>query len=642
MASLQFTDFSSPEGFASKSLATENTVEPGPIVRELIQNSLDAGHLADRSQVKVSFAFENVATENLPGIEEYKEAFHAAKKTHRNHLENVRAQVSRIENSLAAQTVSVLNVRDNGVGLNSERMNSLLGDGTTSKNEAGSAGSYGLGHFTAFPASNLHFILYGGVMKDSTRVASSHAILASHEIGGEVKGKDGYLIKNVRRNRVHNRYVFPTNGEIPYQIGSQLDVIEKEHESGSVISITAFNDFLEEDRDSSVKAILATAAKHFSPAIHKGSLVIEVTKEDGSTPEVLDRESLGSVIEENIRGQKRGKDKLSPTNAYNAYETLVSGERREVETSFGKTTLCIRQSPRDTIQINLFRSGMWITNDLPRNKRGNYSDYKPFNALVLIDPPCEAFELVRKSEGEKHLDVSRKRLIDEQRKKFDKFWGEIREKIAESLERSEADEYSPSTFMLIPPEMDEKKSSRRGRAPKPSHIETTIELEEVPESTSSYEESEDSVIHPDNTNHTPNSGGKHVEPNEEPGKLPSFNRGGRTADVVTAAKFDSGKVKLVVRSNEYLANAGVRLSLDTGTDASCEKPLGDQFLPFKKCAEVDGNPVEDDSYREGREGALELLIGAMKKDQARTVVFLLLHKLPKDAVIKVNVVSRER
>ena len=50
--SLIFTGFSTAEGFASKTLATENSVAPGPIVRELIQNSLDAGQLAGQDQVR--------------------------------------------------------------------------------------------------------------------------------------------------------------------------------------------------------------------------------------------------------------------------------------------------------------------------------------------------------------------------------------------------------------------------------------------------------------------------------------------------------------------------------------------------------------------------------------------------------------
>lgn len=637
LASLQFTGLSSPEGFASKSLATENTVEPGPIVRELIQNSLDAGQLAGREQVEVCFVLEEVETRDLPGIEDYARAFEAAKETHKGNLGNVEAQISRMEKSLKAKAVKILNVRDNGIGLDPEKMNSLLGDGTTSKNEGGMAGSYGLGHFTAFPASNLHFVLYGGVTEDSTRTASAHAILASHEIDGGARGKDGFLIKSIHEERVRDRYVFPTNGEIPPLLDSQLDVIERDHGSGSVISITAFNNFLEDDEDSSVKAILTTAAMHFSPAIHNGFLVVEVVRKNGSAREVLDRQSLGSIIQQNRKGRRSGEDKLSPRNAYNAYETLVRGERREVETSFGKVALCIRQSHQDTTQINLFRSGMWISNNLPRNRRYNYSDYKQFNALVLINPPSEAFDLVRLSEGEKHLDINSKRLVDEQRIRFDSFWGEIRDRITESLEKSEADEFSPNVFILTPPERKEPKSSVRRKPSTPEAPETNLE-EQVPEPTFSPTDPEGPI------DPGPGPGPrkeKPAGPGGEPGDVPSFNRSGRVADVLTAAKFDSERVRLVIRSNEDMINAGVRLCLDNGADASCEKPVADQFIPFGKNAMLDGVPLKDDSYRKGREGVLELLIGAIAKGQTRTVTLPLVSVLPQDAVVKVNIVSRE-
>lgn len=637
-ASLQFTGLSSPEGFASKSLATENTVSPGPIVRELIQNSLDAGQLAGREQVEVCFALEEVETRDLPGIEDYAKAFEAAKETYKGNLGNVEAQIFRMEKSLKAKSVRILNVRDNGIGLDPEKMNSLLGDGTTSKNEGGMAGSYGLGHFTAFPASNLHFVLYGGVTKDLTRIASAHAILASHEIDGEARGKDGFLIKSIHEERVRNRYVFPTNGEISPLLDSQLDIIERDHGSGSVISITAFNNFLEGDENSSAKAILATAAMHFSPAIHNGSLVVEVVRQSGSVREILNKQLLGKIIQENREGRRSGEDKLSPRNAYNAYETLVRGVKREIETSFGKITLCIRQSHQDTTQINLFRSGMWITNNLPRNRRYNYSDYKHFNALVLINPPSEAFDLVRLSEGEKHLDINSKRLVDEQKARFDSLWGEVRGRITESLEKSEAEEYSPNVFILTPPERKTPRSPGRSKTPKSEPAEIDL-VEQVPEPTFSPADPE-GPIHPD-PGPGPHNPKEPAGPGDEPGKVPSFNRSGRVADVLTTAKFDSERVRLVIRSNEDMANAGVRLCLDNGADASCEKPVADQFIPFEKKATLDGLLLEDNSYREGREGALELLIGAITKGQTRTVTIPLESVLPQDAVVKVNIVSRE-
>ena len=637
-SSLVFTGFSTAEGFASKTLATENSVAPGPIIRELIQNSLDAGQLTGQDQVRVSFVFEELATKDLPGIEEYRKAFDAALKTHEGHIENAQAQISRIKKSLQAQTVKILNVFDNGIGLDTARMNSLLGDGTTSKSEQESAGSYGLGHFTAFPASNLQFILYGGVTGNSKRTASAHVILASHKINGDLKGKDGFFIKDTLQT-VRNRYVFPSNGEIPAFLDSQLDIIKKDGDSGSVVVITAFNDFLEADEDSCVETILSTAAKHFFPSIRSGRLVVSVSRKSGTR--VLDKSSLGDIISKNIKNTRTG-DPLSNSKAYSAYQTLVLSDERVVETSYGSVIIHIRQSTQERTRINLFRSGMWITDSLPRNRQSNYSGYKPFNALVLIDPPSEAFKLVRKSEGEKHLDISVKRLTDEDGKNFNVLFEEIRSKIIEGLEKSEAQVYSPADFMLINPVGDGVRSSKRKKSYQNDQDQSSIPLvEEVDESTSSLHESESpGEYQPGGGNETDTD--KNRVPVDEPGRTPSFNRSGRDADVLTVARSEGSRVTLAIRSNEDLTNAGVRLTLDNGADASCQKPIQERFIQFKREALVDGYLLGEDDYRGERGKDFELLIGPIMKDQSKTVIIPLLNALSEEAVIKVNVVSRSK
>ena len=636
--SLTFTGFSTAEGFASKTLATENSVAPGPIIRELIQNSLDAGQLSGRDQTRVLFAFEELATKDLPGIEEYRKAFQAALKTHEGHLENAQAQISRIEKSLKAQTVKVLNVLDNGIGLDTVRMNSLLGDGTTSKSEQESAGSYGLGHFTAFPASNLQFILYGGVTSDSKRTVSAHSILASHEIDQELKGKDGFLIKDTLQT-VRNRYVFPGNGEVPPFLDSQLDIIERDSGSGSIVAITAFNDFLEDNEDSCVETILSTAAKHFFPSIRSGRLVVSVTRSSGTR--VLDKSSLGDIISRNIKNTRTG-DPLSNSKAYSAYQTLVFSGERVVKTSYGKITIHIRQSTQERTRINLFRSGMWITDSLPRNRQGNYPGYKPFNALVLIDPPSEAFKLVRKSEGEKHLEISANRLADEDRKNFNNLFSEIRDKIIEGLEKSETQVYSPADFMLINPIGDGLKSSKRRKAYQNDQNRNLIPLvEEVEESTSSLRMGENEEEYQPGDGNKTDTDKKRV-PADERGSNPSFNRSGREADVLTVARVKDSRVTLSIRSNEDLANAGVRLTLDSGADASCQKPIQERFIQFKRETLVDGRLLGEDSYRGEGGKDFELLIGPIAKNQSRTVIASFLDELSEAAVVKVNVVSRSK
>ena len=79
---------------------------------------------------------------------------------------------------------------DNGVGLNEQRMNALLSDGLSVK-EGGATGTYGNGHSTAIPASDLRYVLYGGVTADGQKTGAGHAVIASHLAEGEAAPSGG-------------------------------------------------------------------------------------------------------------------------------------------------------------------------------------------------------------------------------------------------------------------------------------------------------------------------------------------------------------------------------------------------------------------------------------------------------------------
>ena len=216
-AALKFLASGTPEGFASKAVSSDNDANPSVIVRELIQNSLDAA-TPPGSQVRVTFVFTELAVSEIPGIDAYRAAFDAAKRTNAHAPEAAEAQIERITQSLAEDRIPVLQVIDNGIGLDTPRTNALLSDGMTNKvgAEARSAGSYGLGHYTAFPASDLQYVLYGGITRDGARTMSGHAILASHFNGdGDLLGKDGYFIRGEPRRDIRNRYRFAEGGKIP-------------------------------------------------------------------------------------------------------------------------------------------------------------------------------------------------------------------------------------------------------------------------------------------------------------------------------------------------------------------------------------------------------------------------------------------
>ena len=135
-----------PERFASKAVASDNDANASVIVRELIQNCLDAGTDAGVERVEVDFEISDLKLDDIPGIEAYKRAFKAAREQQAGQVQDAAAiQIERIEKRLLAPSVAVLNVRDNGIGLDMERTNALLSDGLSNKTgaDSGSAGSFG-------------------------------------------------------------------------------------------------------------------------------------------------------------------------------------------------------------------------------------------------------------------------------------------------------------------------------------------------------------------------------------------------------------------------------------------------------------------------------------------------------------------
>ena len=329
--------------------------------------------------------------------------------------------------------IPVLQVIDNGVGLDTPRTNALLSDGLTNKvgAEARSAGSYGLGHYTAFPASDLQYVLYGGVTADSARTMSGHAILASHfNEDDELLGKDGYFILAEPKPDIRNRYRFAEDGKIPPAVDLILDRIENQYRHGSAVVLLAFNSF--RDDKNPAESILRVAARHFYPVIRTGRLIIRT--EQGEYIRILDESRAAKLLRTGQKERRRSRsDSISGSKAHAIWRTLNFGEKKHADTQFGKVTLYVRPADaEESTQISLFRSGMFITDSVPLNQRFQFAEYRRFNAVILIDTPSPddegtAFELIRQAEGEKHASIDKRRLPSKKRVQFDRLFASIRD-----------------------------------------------------------------------------------------------------------------------------------------------------------------------------------------------------------------------
>ena len=277
MAMLKFFPAGKMTGFRASGLSVYNNEDPHTVVRELVQNSLDAAMDAKRDVVRVAFELEELRTSRIPARSEYRKHFSSAVETQRRkgNLEQAKSIVDAMEASIEAARVPVLWVLDNGIGLDDKGMEDLLGDGQSGKADESTAGSYGNGHMTSFPASDLRYVLYGGVHKRG-RTASGHAILATHALDDTVYGEDGYLAEKVHSHDLFNRFAFPDGSDMP-MLREKLDWIEQEFETGSAVGILGFNRFNRFESDEEVlEAIETVVATHFAPLIREGAMVVDL------------------------------------------------------------------------------------------------------------------------------------------------------------------------------------------------------------------------------------------------------------------------------------------------------------------------------------------------------------------------------
>ncbi|MCY4030736.1 MAG: hypothetical protein OXF05_01310 [Hyphomicrobiales bacterium] len=440
------------EGFTSAGVQGFNELNPAAIVRELLQNSLDAVREDERSKAVVRFKLESMPLTDVPGIDNYKDALKKAVKYQKefqgDHLpDQAKIVVDAIENCLKGKNVDVLFVLDNGLGLDERRMTGLLADGLSVKSSAG-AGAVGNGHLTAIPASDLRYVLYGGVSDNGKKIASGHAILASFFEKDDLMGKDGYYALAVGKSK-SKLFDFPSQNQIAPLIKNKLDWIEKNSESkrGAVVIIPGFNKFREMEGNL-WDVIKKAAACSFFAAIADEHL--EVIYQDDEGERKLDKSNIGAIFESDIAYEKRAKNFLSGNRAADAYKTAVMGKKHIVDVGCGEAEVVIREVNEGKSRIDLCRNGMWITARLPR-LQNKFNDRKPFHCLIKVSATDgDIHRLIRKSEGPLHNHIeARKWLEADEQRLLEEAFGRISEFLSENLEELQDEEFAIDDFLNV-------------------------------------------------------------------------------------------------------------------------------------------------------------------------------------------------
>ena len=411
-------------GLTAVALSVSSDKKAPGIVREILQNSLDAAKDAGRECAKVVFSLEKIEKASIPGINDYQNAINKVAEYNQelgwpDQSKNI---VDSFKASLKKDKLPVLFVSDNGIGLNKKHMSAILSDGINVKDKKGSSGSKGNGHFTTFNLSNLRYLLYGGVSEADGMLASGHAILSSHQGKKDICGKNGYYVKSLNRD-INNPFSFPTGSTIPSIIMDKLKDIKSTEDSGALLGILDFNYFgvsennMQEVRD----LVLVSAARNFFASVKTGELVVIFKSEKGE--ERINADNLESII--NDRSPKIGKTRNFPSHekANKFYRLFVDGQKGindahivSIKTTAGNFDVIYRQSKVVNTSIALCRNGMWITDDIPSIKPSNFTDQVPFEALILCNE-TETSTMVRNAEGNLHNNLDVGMVIDESKRR---------------------------------------------------------------------------------------------------------------------------------------------------------------------------------------------------------------------------------
>ena len=583
-------------GFTPAGVAAFDNLRPAAVVRELIQNALDAARTAAAVPAIVRFRVTRTRRDTVPGIESYESAFAKAVSTQETMTGGAltgQAQLvaETIRNALEREELDVLSVLDNGVGLDEQRMNALLSDGVSVK-EGDATGTYGNGHSTAIPASDLRYVLYGGLTDDGHRIGAGHAVLASHVEEGEQhpRAGDGFYIRDFRAGH-GTLYDYATDHQLPALIAQALDWIEAETTHGTAVVIPAFNNFLE---DQSLWDMVSHAASaNFFAAIEERELVVTVEdhrSEPSVKPQVLDRSTLAEVLEIH-REKRRAAAFLNGRRAFEAHYAYRWGERHLIDTGAGEIEIRLLQNPDGITRIHLCRNGMWITDRIPGFYQ-RFADQIPFHAILSLNARDgrELHDFIRIAEGPLHDAINIKRLPAQKRTACRSALRDIAEWIVSNTPVVKSDAYMSDDYLSLDFGDEDGRGHGKSRnvfwgIPVPISRSPARQLHLFPVTTEPAGEEPSDPSQESVGNNPPNRNRHRRRPS-----LPTFFQ---------AASRPAGKNRrhILIECDKSCADAELRLVVDEALDATCERPGQDTYTPaVLSSVTINGKPASDKDF----------------------------------------------
>ena len=465
MTTLKFGKANNLVGFSTSKTSRFNSLPAARIVRELVQNSLDAAKEADVTPAIIRFRVRRTDTTEVPDFQGHSTALQKAWTYHTKESggklpEPAEEAVNRIKEGLEgikSGKAFLLSVTDNGIGLDSKRMHSLLGDGASTK-EDNLTGAYGVGHLAPVALSDIRYMLYGGLTKEGEKTACGWTILASHPGTRQLNDAEGYLIKDFKSGLKGSLYDFIPESQHPKVIVQELDQIAKDWGHGSAIIVTGFNGFRSEGI-SLWDIVSKVVSYNFGPAVYQNKLVIEVQDEQESHE--LNKNILEIILEQERKRERAARSdsffrdlKPSGNNAFSILKTLQSGTTKPIAVGDDTAHISLLSPlPEGQSRIDLFRNGMWISDDIPGLKRTDFSGLQPFHATIEINKEDggELHRLILKAEGPLHDTFSFMRLskAEKEDENLKSLLSTIAEWIRTQVPEISTQEFTADDFLIV-------------------------------------------------------------------------------------------------------------------------------------------------------------------------------------------------
>jgi len=366
------------------------------LVREILQNSIDAGDKDADGPVKVSFQIADVPLSELPDLDGMKESIASVEKgMTKEHSNKILSHTSKMKELFKCKTVKFLCIHDsNTVGAYStdgtsdnDKFSKLVKGGTF--NPKGAGGSYGLGSYSPYLSTYMRSLFFYTRLDKNHKQHYQKKAYAIEKFQGAFKlqahGKDkekrqGWGFYGEEKDNQLNPL------EDSKKMPKWAKTLRKEHLGKDCQGTTIYIPFYRFGEDEEPETIICVLANYFKTIID-GKLTVEV----GNT--LIDQSNIRDIYSEYESRLDTEKDYLEPVHIKKCFafnEAIISPSHRGVKFlhkgAQGKIDYFIKLDKDMTEKSNSVaisrENGMLLTYEPEKLKK--FSKYKPFRMFIQV------------------------------------------------------------------------------------------------------------------------------------------------------------------------------------------------------------------------------------------------------------------